>query len=130
MPEKDPPTPAALAEALGLKPSEAERALGYETPADMVFDVADRGEYFAVVTVDGRALRVPKDEAAGRDPLIARAEQLLGAIEGLEEGNADHWTKSGKPDVRALEAVTGFTDLTAAERDAAWALYREQAGDG
>ena len=137
MPEKqDPPTPAALAETLGLTPSEAERALGYEMPADMVFDVADRGEYFAVVTIDGRSFRVAKDagepdsKELDPDDGTVRREQLLAAIAGLEKGNPDHWTKSGKPEVRALEAATGLKNLTAAERDTVWAAYQAQPADG
>ena len=132
MSEKDPPAHAALAAALGLEPSEAERALGYETPADMVFDAADRGEYFAVVTIDGRSFRVAKEagEPVSEKPAQDdRRAQLLAAIAGLEEGNPDHWTRSGKPEVRALEGATGLKNLSAAERDTVWAAYQEQAGD-
>ncbi len=55
----------------------------------------------------------------------ARAAALLAAIPGLEPGNEDHWTKSGRPEVRALEAATGLGGVTAAERDTAWAAHRE-----
>ncbi len=54
-----------------------------------------------------------------------REARLLAAIAGLEEGNPDHWTQDGRPEVRALKAATGLADLTAAGRDAAWAAYRE-----
>ena len=47
-------------------------------------------------------------------------EEIVTAISRLEAGNIDHWTKSGKPEVRALEAALGY-DISAAERDAAWA---------
>ena len=133
MPEKDPLTHAALAAALGLEPSEAERALGYETPADMVFAVADRGDYFAVVTIDGRSFRVAKEAGepvSERPAQDDRRARLLAAIAGFEEGNPDHWTRSGKPEVRALEAATGLKNLTAAERDAVWVAYQEQLADG
>ena len=106
MPPTQPPLRETLAEALGLEPSKAERALGYERPADMIFDVAERDEYWAVVTVDGRALRVPKDDAAGRHPLVARADQLLAAIAGLEAGNLDHWT-TGPSRASPMSASSG-----------------------
>lgn len=41
------------------------------------------------------------------------------AIRALTPGNPEHWTKAGKPRVRALEAQLGF-DISAADRDAAW----------
>ena len=98
----------------------------------MVFDAADRGEYFAVVTIDGRSFRVAKEagEPVSEKPAQDdRRAQLLAAIAGLEEGNPDHWTRSGKPEVRALEGATGLKNLSAAERDTVWAAYQEQAGD-
>ena len=88
---------------------------------------------FAVVTIDGRSFRVAKDagepvsERPARDD---RQAQLLAAITGLEEGNPDHWTKSGKPEVRTLETATGLKDLTATERDTVWAAYQEQQANG
>lgn len=53
-----------------------------------------------------------------------REAALLAAIAGLEAGNPDHWTKSGKPEVRALEAAAGLKDVSAAERDVVWDAYR------
>ena len=60
---------------------------------------------------------VPDETPVDRHAVIAEATA------GLEEGNPDHWTKSGKPEIRALEVVTDFNDISAAERDVAWAEY-------
>lgn len=54
-----------------------------------------------------------------------RRDALLSAISGLEEGNEAHWTKSGKPEVRALEAAIGFGDISAAERDDAFEEFQK-----
>ena len=137
MPETQRPPAAAIAAALALAPSEAEKKLGYKTPAQMIFDIAGRGDAWGVVAIDGRKFRLSKSAAAksaresparkgGKEP--SREAALLAAIAGLEEGNSDHWTKSGKPEVRALEAAAGFKDISAAERDAAWAAHRERRG--
>ena len=54
-----------------------------------------------------------------------RATCILEAVHALEAASVQaHWTKSGKPRVSALETVAGF-DVSAAERDAAWAAYPE-----
>ena len=45
---------------------------------------------------------------------------IRAAIEALDPDNPRHFTKGGKPDVRALEAVLGF-EISAAERDEAHA---------
>ena len=66
--------------------------------------------------------------AAKVDSEIDRQSRLIAAIPHLEEGNEAHWTKAGKPECRALEKATGFTDVSAAERDAAWEEYLKVAG--
>lgn len=47
----------------------------------------------------------------------------------LEPDNEAHFTKSGKPDVKALEEILG-RKVTAGERDQAWDAYQTQQGDG
>ena len=42
----------------------------------------------------------------------------------LTPGRDDHWTRAGKPEVAALRAATGLDDVSAAERDAAWAAFQ------
>ncbi len=54
-----------------------------------------------------------------------RTAALFAAISALEPGREDHWTTSGKPEVRALNAAPGLGNVTAAERDAAWAAYQD-----
>jgi len=49
---------------------------------------------------------------------------ILEAIGQLDRTASGDWTASGPPTVAALERLTGLTDLTAAERDAAWAAVQ------
>ena len=114
------------------------------------YTVLDRVHHDGTEYEAGAAIALPETEAA---PLIAvgvimaeapetterppeggegqgREAALLAAIDGLEKGNPDHWTKAGKPEVRALEAATDLGNITAAERDDAWAAYRAARGDG
>ena len=53
-----------------------------------------------------------------------RASRIVTAIAELVPGRDDHWTRSGKPEVAALRAITGFGDVTAADRDAAWTAFQ------
>lgn len=48
--------------------------------------------------------------------------QLVDAIGKLENGNKDHWTKSGKPEIKALEQATGI-NINAKQRDEAFAVF-------
>lgn len=48
---------------------------------------------------------------------------LLNAIAQLDPNNDEHYTKSGKPQTEALEALVDRS-ITAAERDQAWADYQ------
>jgi hypothetical protein len=59
----------------------------------------------------------------------ARAAAIRDAIAQLPPGEAGHWTKAGKPEVAALERITGLTDISAAERDAAWEAHRSAQKD-
>lgn len=80
-----------------------------EVPADVA----------AGLLASGAADQVPAVQSSDPDP--DRAEAIRAAIATLEPGNEDHWTKGGKPEVRALEATTGLKNISAAERDRVWA---------
>lgn len=56
-----------------------------------------------------------------------RRERILEAVGQLGPADGGDWTASGVPAVAALERLSGLTDVTAAERDAAWAAV--QPGD-
>ena len=119
----DPDDPRASAAA--AEPVDPARAAAYDAafdalrqaPAGEVRDFLDR--------IAGDAEIRSKAESA-----FDRASAVSAAIGGLEEGNEDHWTRDGKPEVRALRAATGLDDITAAERDEAWAAYRANQEDG
>ncbi len=92
---------------------------------------ATLAEDTARALVDGGAAEladasVDTDDAATGDD---RRSAILAAIAGLEPGNPDHWTRSGKPEIRALAAASGLTDITASERDAAWQTHQTHGGD-
>ena len=103
---KAPATPtveAALADAVS--------ALRQATPAEI-------RNFFKAVS-DDSDLQVKIESA------MNRTEALFTAIAGLDPENPDHFTKGGKPEVRALEKASGLTDITASERDGAWEDYRK-----
>lgn len=54
-----------------------------------------------------------------------RQPVVVEAIGSFDPGDETLFTKAGKSDVRALRQATGFTDLSAAERDGAWRAYLE-----
>lgn len=51
-------------------------------------------------------------------------ESIFEAIGQLDPENPEHFTKSGKPEVKALEAILGCP-VTAKERDSAWVFYQD-----
>ena len=58
-----------------------------------------------------------------------RQAALVAAIARLEPGREDHWTKAGKPEIRALEAVSDLSGISATERDAVWEIARAGQAD-
>ncbi len=50
---------------------------------------------------------------------------LSDAFDLLEEGNKAHWTKDGKPEVKALADILG-RNVSAKERDEAWNKYNKE----
>ena len=80
-------------------------------PVELADDIA------AALLADGVVL---EPETAAQD----RKARIIAAIGELDPDNPEHFTKGGKPEVKALEAILGF-DITAAERDAAWAAFQE-----
>jgi len=75
----------------------------------------------------GRAPR-PATGAPRKPAGEALTQAISEAILTLDPENEDAWTGGGKPSVHALSAVLGY-EVTAAERDAAWAAVARQ-GDG
>lgn len=55
----------------------------------------------------------------------ARRDQILVAIGVLKEkGDPIDFNRTGSPQVRSLEAITGFKDISNAERDKAWKAFQ------
>ncbi|MBI3771455.1 MAG: hypothetical protein HY272_01930 [Gammaproteobacteria bacterium] len=56
---------------------------------------------------------------------IGRQAEIVKAIAKLDADSMAHWTKDKKPDVSALNEILGWAvKVTAAERDAAWAMLQ------
>lgn len=66
----------------------------------------------------------PAAPAAPNGPAASDADTrtaaIVAAIGALDKADATLWVASGAPNTKAIAAVTGF-DVSAAERDAAWA---------
>lgn len=101
----------------------ADGPVDEETVVDRAIDAIRQAPPAAVRAFFDRLGQDP-DIRAKLDGEATRRQQLLDAIDGLEEGNEAHWTKSGKPEVRALQEATGLDGVSAAERDAAWAAFQ------
>lgn len=89
-------------------------------------DIADGLVAAGVLVADNELKRDPDNDFANETPAPAgggevdRKARLLAAIDGLDPDNPAHWTKSGKPQVEVLEAMSGLAEVTATERDAVW----------
>lgn len=92
-------------------------------PMLVVADTAPAGEVreFLKHLSEDLKIRTEIGAAAGR------RSRLVAAAAGLDPDNPDHFTRSGKPGVRALGAASGLTNVSAAERDAAWEDHRQTA---
>ena len=64
----------------------------------------------------------PEDPPAPEAPTdpAERLDAIVVAIQSLDEVDPELWTKGGKPQVSAIEAVLGW-EISGAERDEAWA---------
>ena len=63
----------------------------------------------------------PPDPDPDSDP--TRGERLVRGVGRLNPLVPAHWTKAGMPTVEALEVAAGLQEVSAAERDAAWAAF-------
>lgn len=97
--------------------------------------ILDASKVEAVRGTGGKAVRVQDAGAPASGGAVAdaadageaRQQAIMEAIERLQRaGGPSHFTASGTPQVKAIEAVLGY-DITAGERDAAWARLRSGA---
>ncbi|MCS0442115.1 HI1506-related protein [Vibrio diabolicus] len=65
-------------------------------------------------------------DASGSVDGVSGGVGLMDAIKQLDLGNEAHFTKSGKPDLKALSAIVG-RNVTGAERDEVWTAMQEAA---
>lgn len=75
------------------------------------------------VTLEGDSEATATFTPGGKQPQRNPIDQVIDAIGQLEQGNENHWTKSGLPEIKALEAITGL-DINAAMRNRAWKAAR------
>ena len=67
--------------------------------------------------LDSQAQKLAKPKQAKKETEVdaARAEQINAALELLDHANEEHWTKSGLPDMKALETLMEDKSVTRAE---------------
>ncbi|EOX3330233.1 HI1506-related protein [Vibrio cholerae] len=70
---------------------------------------------------------VDSGDASGAVDGVSGGIGLMDAIKQLDPSNEAHFTKSGKPELKALSAIVGRS-VTGAERDEAWDALIESAG--
>ena len=121
--------PGAL---LALPPASAAQliAVGAVAPVQSAADPADSdGRAAAPVSgfePDSASLATGGDGDGAED---TRRGDLAAACAAVNPADASLWTRSGVPQLPALRAASGLSDITAAERDAAWAAHQAQTHD-
>lgn len=98
-----------------------------ECPEGMIFADEEVPALEARGWVDTPA-KLRADKATERGGDQSRHLALVDAIGKLDAGNKEHFTDAGLPRVEALEAAAGIIEVTAKERNAAFAAYNEAAG--
>lgn len=71
------------------------------------------------VTLEGDSEATATFTPGGKQPQRNLIDRLVDAISQLDPANPDHFTKSGKPEIKALEAAAGV-NLDGRLRDQAW----------
>ena len=56
-------------------------------------------------------------------PAPTREQVIQDGIAALDTANPDNWMQSGAPNLAALKESSGLSDVTATERDEAWAAF-------
>lgn len=100
----------ATPQADAVLPTDPEPQADAQTPAD------------PEPQADEQTPAAPEPQPETKKPITEA--RIVEAIGQLEPGNDAHWTKGQKPEVKALEAILGG-DISAAERDAAFAVFQE-----
>ncbi len=108
---------------VSLTDKEAKRLLSFPKPpiADPDNPTTDTGTGEKSGTRDGAGTQ-------RQDPKPLTEAEIVEAIGRLNPDNKDHWTKGNKPELAALENILGQRP-TSAERDTAFAVFKEQASE-
>lgn len=64
--------------------------------------------------------------AVSSDPVTL--DEVIDAIAALDQDNADLWTASGLPQLKALEALVGNRKVNKELRDLAWLKFQQRGG--
>ena len=59
-----------------------------------------------------------------QDAVAEQAIRIQVIVEGIDELTDDQYTGGGLPELRALQDITGYADITGKERDDAYAIYK------
>mgnify|MGYP000628011926 CR=1 FL=1 len=116
-----------------IKPGTDDEAVVLEMPQDVFDELEAIGAVAEVVeiegvddTLDGGSETDNNGTDTGGTDAPLTLDEIVTAIGQL--GDED-FTQSGAPEVKALEAVLGV-QITAVQRDNAWATYQEHANNG
>ena len=83
----------------------------------------EAGEAIELNFAEARSLGEAVSASAPQGADAGQMDAVAAAIGELDPDDEGSWTKSGKPEIKALEALLG-ADLTAAMRDEAWAAFQ------
>lgn len=121
--EPETPSAAEPEEAAEEAPAESPSAEPAETPAEDA-SASDAAP-------EASAESAPEAEASGETPAPTRAEIISEVFDILEPDDlVKTGERAGRPKVSAIEAATGFDDVTADEVDALWAKRDESPAAG
>lgn len=84
------------------------------------------GELEEVAAEEGWVVELVEEFSEPQEFDDARIQDIVSAIGLLEEGNEDHWTNTGKPEIAVLKTIMEGK-VSGDERDAAW-LVAQSAG--
>ncbi|MBM9605965.1 HI1506-related protein [Desulfopila inferna] len=93
----------------------------------LVVDLIEGGTAESESEPENKSPEQPKATGGTGYPALSISTQLVRAILQLDQDkeNAKHWTKSGVPQIDALEEISGLKDISAADRDTAYEIYLE-----
>lgn len=94
---------------------------------DQLLELAGEPKLIVIVNVRPAEAEAVDAVSGAHDASVNRFDALVSACGELDEdqSNRDDWTKSGAPQILALESISQEKNISAAERDAVFTAYVE-----